>query len=100
MSHLRQHIHEEPSFREELADAVRRRHDTLRDTAGLNTEVYDALALMAAGSWEPADLAGACDHVALLLRDMHSGRRKRLVQLGFNDAEAEELSALHTRNFM
>ena len=35
-----------------------------------------------------------------LTRDMDEGRRKRLIRLGFTDAEAEELSALHTRNFM
>jgi hypothetical protein len=100
ISHLRQHISEQPSFREELANAVRQRHDALSHTTGLNTEVYDALALMAAGSWEPAELARGCDAMALLVRDMHGGRRKRLVQLGFNGDEAEELSALHTRNFM
>jgi TusA-related sulfurtransferase len=100
MSHLRQHISEQPSFREELANAVHRRHDALRDTTGLNTEVYEALILMAAGSWDPADLARGCENVAQLVRDMHGGRKKRLLHLGFDHAEAEELSALHTRNFM
>jgi hypothetical protein len=31
---------------------------------------------------------------------MDEGRRKRLARLGFTEVEAEELSALHTRNFM
>jgi hypothetical protein len=31
---------------------------------------------------------------------MDRGRRLRLQKLGFPDAEAEALSALHTRNFM
>jgi hypothetical protein len=42
----------EPGFRPRLADPVRRRHDALRHTAGLNDEVFDALLLMPAGSWE------------------------------------------------
>jgi hypothetical protein len=35
-----------------------------------------------------------------LTRDMDEGRRKRLMRLGFPEPEAEELSGLHTRNFM
>jgi hypothetical protein len=31
---------------------------------------------------------------------MHDGRQRRLVRLGFSTADAAELSALHTRNFM
>jgi hypothetical protein len=31
---------------------------------------------------------------------MDAGRRMRLQRLGFGDAEAARLSALHTRNFM
>jgi hypothetical protein len=31
---------------------------------------------------------------------MHAGRSKRLLHLGFSSGEAEELSSLHTRNFM
>ena len=35
-----------------------------------------------------------------LQEEMNEGRRRRLVRLGFSDAQAAELSALHTRNFM
>jgi hypothetical protein len=100
MSHLRNHLDADPAFRISLRNAVQRRHDSLRDTAGLNAEVFDALVLMAAGSWQPADLERGYDAVAALTRDMHEGRRKRLVKLGFSEAESEEMSSLHTRNFM
>lgn len=100
MSHLREHIQAEPAVREILVNAVRRRHDALRHTAGLNTEVFEALVLMAAGSWASPELDRGYDSVARLVEDMHKGRSKRLVMLGFDDAEAEELSRLHTRNFM
>ena len=36
-----------------LRQSVERRHAALLDTAGLNSEVFDALVLLAAGSWEP-----------------------------------------------
>jgi hypothetical protein len=100
MSHLREHIDAEPSLRDSLGTAVRRRHEELRHTAGLNAEVFDALVLIAAGSWEPTDIRRGHDAVSALTQDMHASRKKRLIRLGFEDAEAEELSSLHTRNFM
>ncbi len=100
MSHLREHLQAEPSMRETLINAVRRRHDALRHTAGLNAEVFDSLVLLAAGSWEPADIGRGQDAVTALLVEMHAGRKGRIQKLGFSEADAEEMSALHTRNFM
>lgn len=100
LAHLSQHLGREPGFRPRLADAVRRRHDALRHTAGLNDEVFDALLLMAAGSWEHDALRLGSQRVLQLIHDMDEGRRKRLVRLGFPEEEAAALSALHTRNFM
>ena len=100
LSHLRRHVSEDPAWRGRLADAVRRRHDALRHTAGLNALVFDALHLIAAGSWEPDDLRRGHARMLALLREMDDARRGNLVRLGFSDAEAADLSALHTRNFM
>ena len=80
--------------------AVTLRHDALSQTAELNEEVFDALVLLAAGSWQPEDIAAGFAKVQTLKLDMHAGRRARLQKLGFTENEAEELSALHTRNFM
>ena len=100
LAHLGQHLAREPEFRPRLADAVRRRHDALRHTAGLNEEVFDALLLLAAGSLEHEALRVGSRRMMQLMHDMDEGRRKRLVRLGFPDDEAASLSALHTRNFM
>ena len=100
LAHLGQHLSTDAGLRPRLADAIRRRHETLRHTAGLNAEVFDALLLMAAGSWRHADLREGYRRVLQLTHDMDEGRRKRLVRLGFSETEAEELSELHTRNFM
>jgi len=77
MSHLRRHIRAEPAFRETLAGAVRRHH-ALRHTAGLNAEVFEALVLLAAGSWDPADLIRGSDAVDGLVQEMNRDRVKRL----------------------
>ena len=100
MAHLEQVLAADPGLRSRLATAVRRRHDALAHTAGLNEEVFDALALLAAGSWEPAAVAAGFARVQALQAEMGDGRRRRLVRLGFPPDEAAELSSLHTRNFM
>jgi hypothetical protein len=100
LAHLNQHLAREPEFRPRLADAVRRRHDALRHTAGLNDEVFDALLILAAGSLEHEALRLGSRRMMQLLHEMDEGRRKRLMRLGFADDEAASLSALHTRNFM
>ncbi len=100
MSHLREHLSAEPALAATLRNAVQRRHDTLRHTAGLNAEVFEALVLLGAGSWEAADIAKGYEAVSGLVQQMHSGRKKRLVKLGFDEEDAEAMSALHTRNFM
>ena len=83
-----------------LRQAVERRHAALRDTAGLNAEVFDALVLLAAGSWSPEAIRRGWHAVRDLRSRMDEGRRRRLGNIGFPDDEAAELSALHTRNFM
>lgn len=100
LGHLQERIARQPQLREQLAAAVRRRHDTLRDTAGLNDEVFDALVVLAAGSWQPAALAAGYRRVIGLVTAMDEGRRKRLLALGFAPSDAAQLSSLHTRNFM
>ena len=72
----------------------------LDNTAGLNDEVFDALVVLAAGSWDPEAIARGYERVAKLKQDMDEGRRGRLLRLGFDTEEAAALSGLHTRNFM
>lgn len=100
VGHLQYHLAADPSLRERLAMAITRRHEALSQTAGLNEEVFDALVLLAAGSWRPEDIAAGYASVQTLKDEMSAGRRARLEKLGFSGAEAAELSALHTRNFM
>ena len=90
----------DPAYLGRLRQAVQRRHAALIDTAGLNNEVFDALVLLAAGSWEPTAISRGWHAVQELQQVMDEGRRRRLHYIGFPDDEAAELSALHTRNFM
>ena len=100
LAHLEHQAEADPGLRDRLRAAVERRHDALADTAGLNDEVFDALVLLAAGSWDPAAIASGYRSVQRLQDEMDEGRQRRLVRLGFPPVEAAALSALHTRNFM
>jgi hypothetical protein len=100
MAHLERHVALEPDLRSRLGRAVEQRHRALRQTAGLNEDVFDALVLLAAGSPDPVSIATGWQKVQTLQREMNDGRRARLARLGFTEAEAEHLASLHTRNFM
>ncbi|WP_225813559.1 ferritin-like domain-containing protein [Streptomyces spinosus] len=100
LGHLEHRSTVDPPLRGRLRAAVERRHEVLVHTAGLNTDVFDALVLLAAGSWSPTAIERGWRAVQRLRADMDEGRRHRLSRLGFTDDEAADLSQLHTRNFM
>lgn len=100
MSHLRRHARHDPTLHTRMQQAIERRHDALRHTAGLNAEVFEGLILLAAGGMEPDSIAKGHEAVTGLIGRMDAGRRARLERLGFADDDAAALSSLHTRNFM
>ena len=109
VAHLREPAKRDPALLDRLAQSVDRRQDASRQTAGLNREVYDALELIAAGSWSVGswsavsrihgDLQEGSRRVTQLLQVMDAGRRRHLTRLGFPEEQAA-LSGLHTHNFM
>ncbi len=100
MGHLQSRLALDPGLRTRLAQAVQARNDALSATSGLNEEVFDALVLLAAGALTPTAIASGYLRVQQLMREMADGRQARLEKLGFDKAAAQQLSSLHTRNFM
>jgi hypothetical protein len=100
VAHLAQQASLEPGLRHRLRGAIERRYDVLRNTAGLNADVFDALVTLAAGEWTPEAIGRGYRRVRQMEQRMDEGRRRRLERLGFPADEAAELSSLHTRNFM
>ena len=100
IAHVRRRMALRPELRGRLAAAVEHRHDALAATAGLGDDVFDSLVVLAGGGLEPEQIAAGWDRVQDLVRDMDAGRRRRLLALGFDAADAARLSSLHTRNFM
>ncbi len=100
MAHLEYRLSQDPGYLSALKAAIEQRYDTLSSSAGLNEEVFDALILLAAGSTKPEAIRAGFKRVQKLKQDMAIGRKARLVRLGFAPDEAEQLSSLHTRNFI
>lgn len=100
MAHLEHRLAAQPDYRTQLRSAVEQRHEELAPTAGLNEEVFDALVLLAAGDLTPTAVARGHAAVQQLKLDMASGRKARLLRLGFEASDAQRLSDMHTRNFM
>jgi hypothetical protein len=100
LAHVEHVVRDDPATLGRLRLAVERRHAALASTAGLDQGVFDALVVLAAGSWSPAAIADGYARVLALQDDMDEGRRRRLVRIGFAPDAAAELSSLHTRNFM
>jgi hypothetical protein len=99
-AHLEHRVAVDPALRGRLRLAIEHRHEALRSSTGLNADVYDALVLLAAGEFSVGAISSGWERVQELQTAMHEGRQRRLVRLGFSNDDADELSALHTRNFM
>ncbi len=100
MAHLEYRLAQDPGYQSALKAAIEQRYDTLAASAGLNEEVFDALILLAAGDTDAASVKRGFERVQRLKQEMATGRKARLVRLGFPVDEADRLSGLHTRNFM
>ncbi len=100
MAHLEYRLSIDPGYQSALKAAIEQRYDTLAASSGLNEEVFDALILLAAGGTDAASVKHGFARVQKLKQEMATGRKARLVRLGFPVDEAERLSGLHTRNFM
>ncbi|HLF79458.1 MAG TPA: hypothetical protein VJB57_18405 [Dehalococcoidia bacterium] len=100
MGHLEYQQGLDPLLQDRVRAAADRRYQALQSTSGLSEDVFDALVVMAAGSWQPSAISIGYTAVGVLEREMAEGRERRLIRLGFPPSEAASLSSMHTRNFM
>jgi hypothetical protein len=100
VAHVRHALAAGDDAADRLARAARDRAHVLAGVTQVNPLVTEALALLAAGSLAPADVRRGVAAVRALHETMHENRVKRLAACGFPAPLADELSALHTPNFM
>jgi TusA-related sulfurtransferase len=100
LSHIRQALRIDGRLKEKLHRAITERASVLSGLKGLNPLVEESLVILAAGGLSPQHLPAAMKARTQLYETMHENRVRRLVTIGFPEREAEELSELHTPNFM
>jgi hypothetical protein len=100
VAHVRHALASRPQAAKILARAARQRSQVLAGVVQVNPLVQEALALLAAGSLAPKDVRRGIAQARALHVTMHENRVKRLGACGFPHELAEELSTLHTPNFM
>jgi hypothetical protein len=97
--HVRHALVHDPGLYQRLENAVRKRAASMA-ASGVPEPLQDGLTILAAGSTQPRDVARGHDDFRQLLDEMHANRIKRLEHAGFTSAQANNLSELHTPNFM
>jgi TusA-related sulfurtransferase len=100
LAHVRGRLLAEPALAEELEAATTERAAGLKEVAGGNPFVTEALAVLAGGGRGAGQLAAGMAAVRALQRRMHTYRVRRMRQVGLDPARAERISALHTPNYM
>jgi len=100
LNHIRSVLQSDASLKDGLYRAIADRASILYSMKGLNPLVEESLVILAAGGLSPDRLASATKARIQLYETMHENRVRRLTAIGFSDSEAEEVSQLHTPNFM
>jgi TusA-related sulfurtransferase len=100
VEHARYFLAADPERGDLLRRSVVQRAEFLAQVSGSTPHVEEALVVLAAGGLSPAALPDGVRAVRELHATMHRRRVGRLRQLGFDQRTAEEISELHTANFM
>ncbi|HEY6565980.1 MAG TPA: ferritin-like domain-containing protein, partial [Actinomycetota bacterium] len=100
VEHARHFIETDPERAEVLRSAVERRASFLAESSATSPHIEEALVILAAGGVDAGRLTDGVKAVRELHETMHRRRMGRLRQLGFDATAAEEISELHTANFM
>ncbi len=100
VEHARHYLATDPDRGDELRQAVEQRAAFLSQTSGATPHVEEALVVLAAGGLRPGALPDAVRAVRELHDTMHRHRVRRLRSLGFDEDTADQISELHTANFM
>jgi TusA-related sulfurtransferase len=100
MAHVRYYLGEDPAHYDELRRAVKARAAVMASVTEVSPRVQESLAVLAAGGLDPNRLGEGVRKVRELMAEMHEHRLKRLVLAGFTEGQADEMSRLHTPNFM
>jgi TusA-related sulfurtransferase len=100
IAHAKYSMDAEISAARRFGSAVESRAEFLKSVSGVGALIEESLIIYSGGGMSPSSLRAGTKRVAGLYETMHANRVKRLAATGFDIDQAEQMSRLHTPNFM
>ncbi|MGB7401581.1 MAG: ferritin-like domain-containing protein [Arcobacter sp.] len=100
MEHVRSAIQQNPKRINALKNTAYRRKEFMDEVSSESSMVLESLAILAGGSDSPSDYKKGFDLVEELKATMNTNRIKRLIDIGMDEDLANDISNVHTPNFM
>lgn len=100
IAHARYTLEADRSAVHRFISAVKARAEFLKSVSGVGALIEESLIIYAGGGITPTALRTGTKLVKSLYETMHINRMKRLANIGFDFSDSQEMSSLHTPNFM
>ncbi|RBQ30043.1 ferritin-like domain-containing protein [Aliarcobacter vitoriensis] len=100
IEHVKSAIEQNPNRINALKNTAYRRKEFMDEINSESSLLIESLAILAGGSNEPDDYKKGFDLVEELKQKMNENRVKRLVNIGMDEDLANDISKVHTPNFM
>jgi len=100
LEHVKSAIAQNPNRINSLKATAYKRKEFMDEVSGESSLLLEALAILAGGSDAPNDYKKGFDLVEELKETMNTNRVKRLIDIGMDEELANDISKVHTPNFM
>lgn len=100
VEHAKHYLAGDPDRAQILREAVTRRAEYLSSASGTDPIIEESLVVLAAAGVSSTKVREGVRALRELHASMHDYRVKRLRHLGFSQPDAEDISEMHTANFM
>ncbi|OCL90520.1 ferritin-like domain-containing protein [Aliarcobacter thereius] len=100
IEHVKSAIEQNPNRINALKNTAFKRKEFMDEVNGESSLLLESLAILAGGSEEPDAFKRGFDLVEELKEKMNENRVKRLINIGMDEDLANDISKVHTPNFM
>lgn len=100
VEHVKSAIEQNPNRINALKNTAYKRKKFMDEVSSESSILLESLAILAGGSNEPEDYKRGFDLVEELKQKMNTNRIKRLIDIGMDEDLANDISKVHTPNFM
>ncbi len=100
MEHVKSAIEENPNKINTLKNTAFQRKEFMDEVSSESSMLLESLAILAGGGNEPHNFKRGFELVEELKMTMNRNRIKRLIQIGMDEELANDISQVHTPNFM